>query len=164
MNKELKVNDEAKEKVIEDKQKKQEDFVNAIFQNISTALQSVDEILKLSKDENFNKELKDEKIAYTTIKNDLLDECINIKVKPKDNNIFEKTRLWTSIKMTTLSDKSTRHLAEMMLLGTVMGTLTCYKDLCDYKNVNGKLYDLMQRLIYLEETNFNNLKGFLKQI
>ena len=63
------------------------------------------------------------------------------KYELPDNNMFEKARLWTSIKMTTMFDKSTRHLAEMLLLGTVMGTLQCYKDICDYKDAEKKLSD-----------------------
>lgn len=155
---------ENKQQKIEKKQERMEDFVNTIYQNISTALKSVDEMLKLSKDDKFLNELNIEKQKYMEINNKLLNICININIKPKDNNIFEKARLYTSIKMTTLTDKSTRHLAEMMLIGTVMGLLTIYKDLCDYKNLDKNLYDLLNELMNLEEENFNNLKKFLKEM
>lgn len=155
---------ENKEKEIAKKEERIEDFVNTIYQNLSTALKSIDEILKLTKDEKLKSELSAEKQKYTEFKNALLNVCLDLKIKPKDNNIFEKARLYTSIKMTTITDKSTRHLAEMMLIGTVMGTLTCYKDLCDYKNLNNKLYDMLNKLLNLEEENFNNLKKFLKEI
>ena len=155
---------ENKEKEVAKKQERTEDFVNTIYQNLSTALKSIDEILKLTKDEKLTNELNIEKQKYTEFKNVLLNVCLDLKIKPKDNNVFEKARLYTSIKMTTITDKSTRHLAEMMLIGTVMGTLTCYKDLCDYKNLNTKLYDMLNKLLNLEEENFNNLKKFLKEI
>ena len=153
-----------KEEKIANKEERIEDFVNTIYQNISTALKSIDEILKISKDDNLNKELNSEKQKYTELNNKLLNVCLDENVKPKDNNIFEKARLYTSIKMTTICDKSTRHLAEMMLIGTVMGTLQVYKDLCDYKNLNSSLYSLLNELMGLEEQNFNNLKKFLKEI
>lgn len=153
-----------KEEKIAKKEERIEDFVNTIYQNLSTALKSIDEIMKINEDEKLMRELEREKQKYTEFKNELLNVCLDLSVKPKDNNIFEKARLYTSIKMTTLTDKSTRHLAEMMLLGTVMGTLTCYKDLCDYKNLNNKLYSLLNKLLNLEEENFNNLKQFLKDI
>lgn len=153
-----------KEEKLKKSEERIEDFVNTIYQNLSTALKSIEEILKLNKDERLLKELNSEKQKYLEFKNSLLNVCLDIKVKPKDNNIFEKARLYTSIKMTTIADKSTRHLAEMMLIGTVMGTLTCYKDLCDYKGINSKLYSLLNDLLNLEEENFNNLKKFLKEI
>lgn len=153
-----------KEEIIKEEEKKLEDFVNAIYQNISTAIQSINEIEKVTEDQCFLKELKKEKDGYNSVKAKLLTVCEKIKVEPKDNNMFEKARLFTSIKVTTLADRSTRHLAEMMLLGSVMGTTTCYKDLCDYKDTNGKLYEVLQTLMGLEEEYFNNLKTFLKEL
>ena len=153
-----------KEEIIENKTKKLEDFVNAIYQNIQTALQRIEELLKISKDEKFNAELNREKGLYLELKNKLLNECWKINIKPEDNNFFEKARLYTSIKMTTIADKSTRHLAEMMLLGTVMGTTTCYKDLCDYKNQNGDLYNVLKELMRMEEANFDVLRSFLRDM
>lgn len=148
---------------IEKKEQKIEDFVNAIYQNIQTALKSIDEILKINKDASFEVELQRERGGYEKIKNNLLEECLKIGVKPEDNNFFEKAKLFTSIKMTTIADKSTRHLAEMMLIGTVMGTLTCYKDQNDYRNSNNRLYKILSELVEFEENNFNKLKIFLKE-
>ncbi|MGN1222705.1 MAG: hypothetical protein ACI4T1_01060 [Christensenellales bacterium] len=153
-----------KEEIIKEEEKKLEDFVNAIYQNISTAIQSINEIEKVTEDQCFLKELKKEKDGYNSVKAKLLTVCEKIKVEPKDNNMFEKARLFTSIKVTTLADRSTRHLAEMMLLGSVMGTTTCYKDLCDYKDTNGELYEVLQTLMGLEEEYYNNLKTFLKEL
>ena len=152
------------EEKIEKKEKELKDFVNAIYQNLQTALQSIDEILKVCKDDKLKLELKNEENDYKGLKNELLDVCNKICVSPEDNTFFEKARLWSSIKFTTMTDKSTRHLTEMMLLGTVMGTTTCYKDLCDYKDVNDSLYNILNKLINLEEKNFNNLKKFLKEV
>lgn len=152
------------EKDLEKKEERLKDFANTLFQNTQTALQSIDEILKLTEDEGFKKELYREKELYINMKNEIIDECYKLSVKPDDNNFMEKARLWSSIKMTTIMDKSTRHLAEMMLLGTVMGTLTCYKDLSDYKGINIGLYGKLEKLMGLEEENFNYLKKFLKEL
>ena len=153
-----------KEEIIKEEEKKLEDFVNAIYQKISNANELINEIEKVTEDQWFLKELKKEKDCYNSVKAKLLTVCEKIKVEPKDNNMFEKARLFTSIKVTTLADRSTRHLAEMMLLGSVMGTTTCYKDLCDYKDTNGELYEVLQTLMGLEEEYFNNLKTFLKEL
>lgn len=151
-----------KEKNIDEKERLQ-DFVNTIFQNTSTAIQSIDEILTLNKNEEFLKELNREKQGYLDFKNKVLKFCAQNGLKADDNSWLEKTRLFTSIKMTTMFDKSLRHLAEMMLLGTVMGTLTCYKDLNDYKGLNSSLYGILNDLIAFEEDNFNKIKRFLKE-
>ena len=84
------------------------------------------------------------------------------KYELKDNNIFEKMRLWTSIQMGTLTNNSTRHLAELMLIGSVMGTLQCYKDREDYPSADKDTQDLLTELERMEEDNFNELKKYLK--
>ena len=137
-------NDKIKE--IKEQENRREDFVNAIYQNLQTAIMSIDEVLKINECKNFAKELNREKEFYNQIKDELLNLCEEIKVTPKDNTVFEKARLWSSIKVGTMTDKTVRHLAEMMLLGTVMGTLTCYKDLCDYKDQEDKLYKVLEKL------------------
>lgn len=146
-----------------DEKERLQDFVNTIFQNTSTAIQSIDEILTLNKNEEFLRELNREKQGYLDFKNKVLKFCTQNGLKADDNSWLEKTRLFTSIKMTTIFDKSLRHLAEMMLLGTVMGTLTCYKDLSDYKGLNSTLYGILNDLIAFEEDNFNKIKHFLKE-
>ena len=64
--------------------------------------------------------------------------------------------------MGTITDNSTRHLAELMLIGSVMGTLTCYKTREDHKNASKEVIDLLDELENLEEDNFNELKKYLK--
>ena len=142
--------------------KKLTDFINAVYQNTQTAIKSIEDILNINKDEKFLAELLREKEGYLKIKNKVIEYSNSIGYFPDDNSWLEKARLYTSIKMTTIFDKSLRHLTEMMLLGTVMGTLTCYKDLTDYKDVDNKMYAILTELIAFEEECFNNLKGFLK--
>jgi len=61
-------------------------------------------------------------------------------------------------------DTSTRHIAEMMLLGTVMGLLTCYKDKYDHKNISVLLDKILDKLEKLEDDNYIKLKSFLKDL
>jgi len=168
---EKKMIEKEREKEIEEAEKKEkeekknvENLLNCIYQNIQTAIQSIEELLKVCNDEKFCEELKRERTEYVELKTKLLEYAFSINLKPDDNSFMEKARLWTSIKMTTMMDKSARHLAEMMLLGTVMGTTTCYKDLYDHKNVDEKLYRMLIDLMKIEESNFDILKKFLKEM
>ena len=94
-------------------------YLNAVYQNTRTAVQSIEDIiLKVQNNELIN-ELSKEQDEYSC----LAKECENFakaeKIEDlKDNNWIEKTKLWTSINLGTMMDKSTRNIAEMMLLGT----------------------------------------------
>jgi len=136
-------------------------YLTSLYQNMCTALQSIEDIMPKVEDDNLRKELSDQYTNYDIISR----ECEMIgkseDIDLKDNTWIEKLRLWSSIKLTTMKDKSTRHIAEMMLLGTVMGLIQCVKDLADYKGVSTELDDLCQKILDMEEENYQKLKNFL---
>lgn len=138
------------------------EYLNAVYQNIKTAVQSIEDIITKVKDDNLKKELATEEDKYLTLEK----ECeLLAKVKKidgiKDNNWLEKAKLWSSINISTMTDKTTRHIAELMLLGTFMGYLTCKKDQADHKNVSKEIDEILLNLTELEKNNLDRLIPFL---
>lgn len=140
-----------------------EELVISMYQNTSTAIQSISDLIKKADDKVFQSLLEAQAKRYKEIKAKIKKLSDKEHIDLKDNSWFEKAKLWTSIQMGTIADNSTRHLAELMLVGTVMGTLTCYKNHNDYngKNQNAKL--LLKELEHMEEDNFKELKKYLKE-
>lgn len=136
-------------------------LINSIFQNLSTALQSIEEMLPKVEDEEFKKELSEQYSNYDLLSRECEMLAKSEGINLKDNNWFEKLKLWGSINMGTMMDKSTRNIAQMFLLGTVMGIVQCLKDLKDYSGVSDELTDLCNKLSDLEENNYQSLKNFL---
>ena len=138
------------------------EYINAVYQNIKTAVQSIDDILSKVKDENLKRELAKEADEYLALEKEceLLAKAQNIE-GIKDNNWFEKARLWSSINMSTITDKTTRHIAELMLLGTFMGYLTCIKDQADHANISKEIDDILLNLKEVERNNIEALMPFL---
>lgn len=136
-------------------------LLTSIYQNCQTAVQSIDNIMPSIKCETLINELLNQESEY----NILAQECEMIAKSEdfnvKDNNMFEKIRLWSSIKMSTLTDKSTTHVSEMLLLGTFMGTIQCLKDLSDHASADDEILNLCKKLLELEEKNIENLKTYL---
>lgn len=137
-------------------------YLNAIYQNTKTAMQSIADIITKVDDEKFKVELSREEDEYTVLSK----ECENFakaeKIEGiKDNNWFEKARLWSSINMGTMMNKTTRNIAEMMLLGTFMGIITCIKDKSDHKGVSNELDEIIDRLYEFERRNIDRLLPFL---
>ena len=138
------------------------EYINAIYQNIRTAVQSIEDILPKVKDSNLQKELANEEDKYIALEKEC--ELFNKEEKIegiKDNNWLEKAKLWSSINMSTMTDKTTRHIAELMLLGTFMGFVTCIKDQADHKNVSKELDEILLNLKELERKNIDALIPFL---
>lgn len=139
-------------------------YLNAIYQNTRTAIQSIEDIITKVEDKDLISELSREEDEYSV----LAKECENFakaeKIENlKDNNWIEKAKLWSSINMGTMTDKTTRHIAELMLLGTFMGIITCIKDKDDHRNISPELDEILDKLYNFERANIDRLLPFLNE-
>ncbi len=138
-------------------------YLNCVYQNIRTAVQSIEDIITKVEDVALKEELALEEDTYLAFQRECEVYAKSEKLDIKDNNFMEKARLWGSINMSTLMDKSARHIAEVMLLGTFMGVLTCYKDQNDHGGENKEIDELLERLKEFERKNIERLLPFLKE-
>ena len=138
------------------------DYVTAIYQNCSTAIQSLEDIIPKVEDDKFKKLLAEHQDSYCVIADEckLFAKSENLD-KIKDNNIIEKTRLWASINISTLTDKTNRKISEMLLFGTFMGIITCIKDAADHENVSSDLDEILDKLKNLEKKNLKEYIPYL---
>ena len=139
-------------------------YLNAIYQNIKTALQSISDIMSKVETESLKTELSNEQDGYASLAKECELFAKSEKIDGlKDNNFIEKARLWTSIQMSTMTDKTNRKIAELMLLGTFMGIVTCVKDKDDHKGVSAELDEIIEKLLKFERENINSLMPFLTE-
>lgn len=138
------------------------EYMNAVYQNIRTAIQSIEDIMPKVQDEELKKELASEEDKYLILEKEceLLAKAEKID-GIKDNNWLEKAKLWSSINMSTMTNKTTRHIAELMLMGTFMGVITCYKDQSDHKGISPEIDEILEKLKELERNNIEALLPYL---
>lgn len=138
------------------------EYLNGVYQNIRTAIQSIEDILPQVVDSELKKELASEEDRYIALEKEceLLAKANKID-GIKDNNWFEKARLWGSIKLSTMTDKTNRNIAELMLMGTFMGYLTCIKDQSDHKDVSKEIDEILNNLKEFEKGNIDSLIPYL---
>lgn len=138
------------------------EYLNGVYQNIRTAIQSIEDILPQVVDAELKKELASEEDRYIALEKEceLLAKANKID-GIKDNNWFEKAKLWSSIKMSTMTDKTNRKIAELMLMGTFMGYLTCIKDQADHKDISKEVDEILNNLKEFEKSNIDSLIPYL---
>lgn len=137
-------------------------YLNAIYQNTRTAIQSIEDIITKTEDRKLTSELSREEDEYSV----LAKECENFAKAEKidglkDNNWIEKAKLWSAVNMGTMMDKSSRNISEMMLVGTFMGIITCIKDKDDHRNISAELDEILDKLYEFERANIDRLLPFL---
>ena len=111
--------------------KKSEEILAEVHRNCQLALQSISDILPEVEDTAIREELLREHEEYEKM-------CSRAAILAKDKNIelknpgpIKKAMMWSSIKMSTMTDNSRAHIAEMMAQGTVMGITAIKSSLAD---------------------------------
>lgn len=140
-----------------------QDYLSSLYQNARVGMQSIHDVLKDVENPALEKLLRKHFAKYEAIAKDLKVFAKKEALEIKDNNWFEKARLFTTTKMSVMFDDSTRNIISMFLLGTTMGLVQLVKDKTDYKNVDDTLDDIREELSDLQEQNYKELIKLLKE-
>jgi hypothetical protein len=143
-------------------EKKNEEILAEIYRNCQLALTSIADILPAIDDEKIKAEILRQHEEYEKICAKASVIAKNKGLEVKEPNPIKKAMMWGSIKMSTLMDNSTPHIAEMMIQGTVMGITALKTSLSDSEGYgDGEIIELLRELITLEEDFEKRLKEFL---
>ena len=136
--------------------------LNNIYKNAHIALQSISNVLPEVTDQNMRDELNNQYDGYDKFIGKLSGFMRDRNVEAKDVNVMKKAMLFTSVKMNTLTDDSTSHIADMMIKGTVMG-ITELRQLISrgQEDIDGEILEYAKELLDLEETFEERLKAYL---
>ena len=142
--------------------KKTEEALAEIYRNAQLALQSISNILPAVEDEVIKEELSRQHESYEhfSAKASILARDSGIELK--EPNPMKKVMMWGSIKMSTMTDNSRSHIAEMIVQGTVMGITALKSTLGDLPvDGNEKVIELLEEMIKAEEEFEKIWKSYL---
>ena len=138
------------------------DYCNAIYQNINSGLQAIEDILPKIQDDGFKNVVAQIQDKYYSLSKECEIYAKSEDIKGiKDNSWLEKVRMWMSVNMSTMSDKSNRKIAELLLIGSFMGYLTCIKDQADHKDISSELDEILEKLKAFQKSNIETLIPYL---
>lgn len=137
------------------------ELLNFVYQNSQMGVDTINQLLDISEDENFKNHLRSQLNEYTVIHSEAKKALNESGKDEKGLGKLEKLRTYLMINMQTLTDKSTSHIAEMLIIGSNMGVINAIKNIKKYKDANPDYLALMDRLLKIEENNIHQLKGFL---
>ncbi len=105
--------------------------------------------------------LKEKYEGYLKIHKDAKEKLHSHGYDEKGLSSFEKIRTYLTINIQTLTDKSTSHIAEMMMIGSTMGIINAIRNLADFKNAQDDILMLMETLKKFEEKSYSDLQHFI---
>ncbi len=142
--------------------KKTEEALAEIYRNAQLALQSISDILPAVENEKLREELSRQHEAYEQFSSKASILAKDMGLELKAPNVMKKAMMWGSIKMSTMTDNSCSHIAEMMVQGTVMG-ITALRATANDVPVDGndEIIALLDEMIKAEEEFEKIWKGYL---
>ncbi len=139
-----------------------EQYLILIYKNIQTAIQSIEDMFPKFRSSKLKQLMKQQEQGYLDFKNKCQDLASNKEVQLKDNNFVMKVILISSISINTMFNKSSSHIAELFLLGTVRGTIKLYKHAKNTKDIDDDILALCKDLLAFEEKCYNDIREYLK--
>lgn len=133
----------------------------AVYQNLQTAMQSISNVIEKVKDSRLKKELKAEYKEYDSLMDKCEEMAKNADIELKNNNFFQKMRMWFSVNMATMLDKSNRKIASINIVGSTMGVIDLMGVVSDSKKAKKELLDFAKYVLEYEEGNIEKLKPYI---
>ncbi len=138
------------------------ELLNYIYQNSQMGVETINQLLGITEDVNFKKHLHLELEEYEAINGNAKEILNKHNYDEKGIGTLNKITTYLMINIKTLTNKTTSHIAEMMIIGSNMGIIEAIKDIRKYEGEAEKdILNLMKKLLKFEEENVKQLKEFL---
>ncbi len=136
-------------------------LLNSIYQNVKMGIESIDELIEICKSQELKALMSRQLSDYHVFAKEceMIAKAENLDIK--DNNWFDKTMLYSSIKMKTCFDKSEENIAEMLIVGSQMGIIDVIKMKNKCGSDNNDILELSMKLEEFQEKCIQELKPFL---
>lgn len=137
------------------------ELLNYIYQNSQMGVITLKQLISIAEDENFINVLKNHYSNYEEINRMVINLLNKNGYDEKGISKFEKIKTYLMINIQTLTDKTSSHISEMLIIGSNMGIINAVKNIKKYKDADTDILSLMQSLLEFEENSVQELKEFL---
>lgn len=136
-------------------------ILNEVNKGIKMGMDSISTISEKVGDNQFKDDLLFQYDKYNEILNRVNSELKNYDDFPKELPPMQKTMGYIDIQMSTLTDKSNSHIAEMLIKGTNMGIIEGVKLKNHNPEVEPTISNILDDFILFQENNVEQLKKYL---
>lgn len=135
--------------------------LNELHKGAKMGMDSISFVSEKVEDSEFKDNLSFQYTEYSQFLDRINKLYENYGEIPEENAMGQKVMSWTGIQMNTLNDKTTSHLAELLIQGTDMGIIKGRKLLNSNPNISEDVRSLLDNFVVTQENSINQLKKFL---
>lgn len=136
-------------------------LLNFVYQNAEMGKETIPKLAKMVENTEFRRVIESQLSEYQTIYNTAEEKIKKSNQEAKGVGTMEKISAYTMLNLNTLLDKSSSHIAEMMMQGSNMGIIDITKKLRECPDAEPDTIRLAQKLLKTEEHNLEEVKEFL---
>jgi hypothetical protein len=137
------------------------ELLNFIYQNSQMGVDTIKQLIGIAEDAEFKEHLEAQYNGYKEIHTTAQNLLNTNGYDEKGLSSLEKIKTYMMINMQTLTNKTSSHISEMLIIGSNMGVIDAIKNLKKYTGAEKDITDLMKKLLEFEENNIQQLKKFL---
>lgn len=138
------------------------DMINNIYQGADMGFQGTELLIKKSEDNEFTKKLHEYVSSYKDIKKQAAEMLERKGKTPQGSGAMEKAGLFFGVQMNTLLDKSSSHMAEMLIEGSTMGIIEGVKQKNSFEDADPECEKLADKFLNLQQTFIDDMKQFVR--
>lgn len=135
--------------------------LNEIHKGIVMGMESLSVVSSKVGDQSFKQVLDEQYNQYGALLNRVNDGLEGTGKKGDDTPTGQRIMGWTSIQMSTLTDKSNSHIADMLITGTTMGIIKGRKLYNQYPNITNETRQTLDDFVQEQEHQVEKLKEWL---
>ena len=142
---------------------KEAELLEQLYKNLKMGSDSIVKLLDKVSDGKFKTDLTDQINGYESLAAKAKSRLKEMGEEAKEENVMVK--LWSSVgmAMSTLTDSTDSHIAQLIAEGSTMGITDGIKLLRDYENTNvsESALKLVRDVIEFEERNLERAKSYI---
>lgn len=136
------------------------ELLKEVYQNAEMSKDIIGRMIKICDDSNFRAALAEEFAEYHEVMGQAK-SIIDEKGYPIRTNKAGKAAAMSGITLNTLIDKTSTHLAEMMVQGSTMGVIDMKRALKTYTGADDTITKIANKLCETEQNNVRKMLEFV---
>lgn len=137
-------------------------LLTRLYQDAKIGELGTEEVLERCTDDKFKEIISNQMAQYNLIAKECETLAKTNKIELPDNSFFKKIKQVTMINMSLLFNNKDRHIAEIMITGTVMGIIDAIKALYDLDKADEEILSIGKKLQAMQEKYVETLKTYLE--
>lgn len=138
-----------------------EELLGELSRTAAMGVEAMDLVIAKAEDSTLRGKLERQEQSYRKLADRARDLMEKKGLRPEPGPALQKAMLWGSVQMSTLTNTSSSHLAELTINGTTMGIVSLTKCMHDLVHADGQARALAEEFLSAQQQTVEELKAFL---